>query len=77
MLKSYNTDDKLFKFSMTDEHKLRVDFLTKNIIKKNLPICLYLKKNVESSKHIDLINICVRILHDRNSEQMENSQWEK
>ena len=70
MLKSFNTNDKLFKCSMTDEGDLRVDFLTKHIFKKNLPIRLFLKK-VESSKHkTDLINICVKILQKRLAKQL-------
>ena len=65
MFKSYNTNDKLFKCSMTDEGELRVDFFTKHLFKKNFPICLFLKK-VEPNKHnTDLINICVKILQKR------------
>ena len=64
MLKSYNTNDKLFKCSMTDEGDMRVDFFTKPIFKKKLRIWLILKK-VDTSKQTDLINICVKILQKR------------
>ena len=64
MFKSFNSKDKLFKCSMTDEGDLRVDFLTKHVLKKNLNIRFFLKK-VDTNKHTDLINICVKILQTR------------
>jgi hypothetical protein len=69
MFKSYNTNDKLFKCSMTDEGDLKVDFFTRKIFKKDFPICVFLKK-VESSKQTDLINICVKILQKRIAKQL-------
>ena len=54
---------------MTDEGNLRVDFLAKNILQKNLPICLFLKK-VDTRKQTDLINACVKIFHKRLAKQM-------
>ena len=69
MFKSHNTNDKLFKCSMTDEGNMRVDFLSKYILEKNQPICLFLKK-VGSSKQTDLINICVKILQKRLAKQL-------
>ena len=64
MLKSFNTNDKLFKCSMTDEGDLRADFFTKQLFKKNFPISLFLKK-VDTRKQTDLINVCVKILKKR------------
>ena len=73
MFKSHNTNDKLFKCSMTDEGYMKVDFFTKNIYKKNFPICLILKK-VESSQKTDFINACVKIFQKEIAKQVKISE---